>query len=87
MRNLKIIIQSESIRGNKADSVASLKFIILSVTRMANLKSLFKVRLGWHPKTISKGIQEIKKSHKTNNLIHTSTEPCRRIKRKSTLWD
>ena len=38
MRNLKIIIQSESIRSNEADSGASLKFIILGVTRMRNLK-------------------------------------------------
>ena len=83
----KIIIQSESIRSNEENAGVSLKFIILGATRMANLKSLFKVQLGWHPKTISKRIQEIKKSHKTNDLIHTSTEPCRRIKRKSAFWD
>ena len=44
MTNLKNIVQSESIRGNKADSGASLKFIILGVARMANLKSSFKVK-------------------------------------------
>ena len=37
--NWKIIVQSENIRGNKADSVASLKFIILNVTRYTNLKT------------------------------------------------
>ena len=35
---MKIIIQIEGIIGNKADSVASLKFIILCVTRIANWK-------------------------------------------------
>ena len=40
MANSKIIIQSVSIRGNEADAVASLKFIILSVTRMATTKNI-----------------------------------------------
>ena len=44
---MKIIIQSESIRGNKADSGASLKFIILGETRRANSKKLHKAQLGW----------------------------------------
>ena len=35
---MKIIIQSESIRSNEADSGASLKFIILWVTRIGNQK-------------------------------------------------
>ena len=43
--NLKNIIQSESIRGNEADSGASLKFIILGATRIANIKSLYKVKV------------------------------------------
>ena len=42
MANLKNIVQSESIRGNEADSGASLKFIILGVTRVANLKIIIQ---------------------------------------------
>ena len=84
---MKIIVQSESIIGNEENAGVSLKFIILGVTRMANLKSLFKVRLGWHPKTISKRIQEIKKSHKTNNLSHTVSMTVSSIERKPVLWD
>ena len=54
---------------------------------MTNLKSLFKVPQGWYPKTISKRIQEIKKSHKTNNLSHTVSMTVSSIKRKPALWD
>jgi len=35
MRNLKIILQSESIRGNEENAGVSLKFIILGVTKVA----------------------------------------------------
>ena len=38
MANSKIIIQSVSIRGNEENAGASLKFIILNVTRYTNLK-------------------------------------------------
>jgi len=36
--NLKNIVQSESIRGNEADSEASLRFNNLSVTRTVIIK-------------------------------------------------
>ena len=39
---MKIIVQSESIRGNEENAGASLKFIILGVTRMRNLKIIFQ---------------------------------------------
>ena len=45
------------------------------------------MRLGWHLKTISKRIQEIKKSHKTNNLSHTVSMTVSSIERKPVLWD
>ena len=54
---------------------------------MTNLKSLFKVPQGWYPKTISKRIQEIKKSHKTDNLNYTSAITVSSIERKPALWD
>ena len=45
INQLRIINSKLSLRRSEADAVASLKFIILGVTRVANIKSLHKVKV------------------------------------------
>ena len=45
INQLRIINSKLSLRRSEADAGASLKFIILGVTRVANIKSLYKVKV------------------------------------------